>query len=388
MIELVDQLPFVDDLGEPDRGRPVDELEGHLPLRMHLPDHLEHQQLVEVRVQQRPDRGVDPKRVVIDAGCDIRSHHANLRSRSGRRQGRGPSEGGNPAGHERHGGPRRPGAGRSAPRRPVRHLPRRHHPPDRRVRRRQAAGGRRLQGRRAAARPAAASRPTIPATGPTRQAIARSRRSTRSRTATTSSRRAAPAAACSPSTIPSCSRTSRTWRCKAAALRRTRCHELVSFLVDVLGVDKVRGALRRNASPITIPARACASSASRRSRASARQRRGPEPRRARGGRDLLRLRRDSLRSSTANSPTPSSRARARTSKRPAADTVARRRPRLPDEHGGQAAARGSAVKARHVAEVLAGMADGPAIGEPARRRGAMSAVATTPQVQGATPTRR
>ena len=83
MVELIDQLPLVDDLGEAHGGCAIDELKGHLPLRMHLPDHLEHQQLVKIRVEQGPDRGVDRKSMVIDAGCDIRGQYANLRSRSG-----------------------------------------------------------------------------------------------------------------------------------------------------------------------------------------------------------------------------------------------------------------------------------------------------------------
>ena len=79
MIELVDQLALVHDVREPDRGRPVDELKSNLALRMHLPDHLEHQKLVEIGVEQRPHRGIDAKRVIIDAGCDIRGHYASLR---------------------------------------------------------------------------------------------------------------------------------------------------------------------------------------------------------------------------------------------------------------------------------------------------------------------
>ncbi len=81
VIELVDQLLLVDDLGKTDGGRPVDQLKGDLPLPVHLPDHLEHQQLVEIRVQQRPDRRVDPESVIVDAGCDVRCHCATLRSR-------------------------------------------------------------------------------------------------------------------------------------------------------------------------------------------------------------------------------------------------------------------------------------------------------------------
>ena len=52
--------------------------------RMHLPDHLQHQELVEIRVEQRPDRGVDPERVIIDAGCDVRGHCATLGRPTGR----------------------------------------------------------------------------------------------------------------------------------------------------------------------------------------------------------------------------------------------------------------------------------------------------------------
>ena len=83
MIELIDKFLLVDDLGQFDRGGPVEELERHMQPRMHLPDHLEHQEFVEIRVQQRPDRRVDPERVIIDAGCDIRGHCATLRSRMG-----------------------------------------------------------------------------------------------------------------------------------------------------------------------------------------------------------------------------------------------------------------------------------------------------------------
>ena len=81
VIELVDQLALVHDIGEPHRRCSVDELESDPALRMHLPDHLEHQKLVEIRVEQRSHRRIDPKRVIIDAGCDIRGHYASLRTR-------------------------------------------------------------------------------------------------------------------------------------------------------------------------------------------------------------------------------------------------------------------------------------------------------------------
>src|SRR5271166_2808575 len=54
---------------------------------MHLPDHLEHQQLIKVSVEQGPDRRVDPKRMVIDSGRDIRGHLRQLTGPIGGRQG-------------------------------------------------------------------------------------------------------------------------------------------------------------------------------------------------------------------------------------------------------------------------------------------------------------
>jgi len=43
MVELGPQLALVDDLGEPDMARAVDDREGHLPIRVILPNHLQHQ---------------------------------------------------------------------------------------------------------------------------------------------------------------------------------------------------------------------------------------------------------------------------------------------------------------------------------------------------------
>ena len=78
MIELVDQFALLHNIREPDRRGAIDELKGHLELWMHLPDHLEHQELIEVRVEQRANRRIDAKGVIIDAGCDIRGHRASL----------------------------------------------------------------------------------------------------------------------------------------------------------------------------------------------------------------------------------------------------------------------------------------------------------------------
>ena len=56
------------------------------------------------------------------------------------------------------------------------------------------------------------------------------------------------------------------YRGKAEALA-AKTHELVSFLAEVRGMTRGRGALRRHRRPITTAARACGSSASGRSRA-------------------------------------------------------------------------------------------------------------------------
>ena len=56
------------------------------------------------------------------------------------------------------------------------------------------------------------------------------------------------------------------WEARASAFA-AKVHELVSFLVDVRGASAASRRSSKTPSPTTIPARACASSASRRSRA-------------------------------------------------------------------------------------------------------------------------
>src|SRR3984957_603032 len=137
MIELVDQLALVDDIREPDRRRPVDELKSNLALRMQFPDHLEHQELVKIGVEQRSHRRIDAKRVIIDAGCDIRGHYASLGRRRLSDKSAAPSWAKDLSTDEYNGCLPRPEI--SASRRIVRLLPRRHHPAERRIRRSQTA---------------------------------------------------------------------------------------------------------------------------------------------------------------------------------------------------------------------------------------------------------
>ena len=152
-------------------------------------------------------------------------------------------------------------------------------------------------GRGAARRPAAASRPTIPATAHDRARLAAAGDRAPSRATTTSSRRPAPAPACSRRIIPSCSPTTPTGAPRAAALRGQDARAGQRSWSMCCGVEQRRRALRRRASPITIPARACASSASRRSRAGcSRAVEGLKLVEMRDARCLLRLRRHLLRS--------------------------------------------------------------------------------------------
>src|SRR2546422_947473 len=48
MIELGAQLTLVDDLGKAHMARAIDDRESHLLTRVRLPNHLQHQQLIEV----------------------------------------------------------------------------------------------------------------------------------------------------------------------------------------------------------------------------------------------------------------------------------------------------------------------------------------------------
>ena len=142
-----------------------------------------------------------------------------------------------------------------------------------------------------------------------------------------------------------------------------KTHELVSFLVDVLGVEKVAArydgtvayhdscAGLRELGVKAQPRRLLASVE------------GLTPRRARRGGDLLRLRRPVRRQIRRTLRTRSSRARPTTFASRAADTVLAGDLGCLMNMAGKLQREGSPVKARHVAEVLAGMADGPAIGE-------------------------
>ena len=100
-----------------------------------------------------------------------------------------------------------------------------------------------------------------------------------------------------------------------------KTHELISFLVDVMGVDKVAarydGTVAYHDSCSGLRELGVQGAAA----PAARRRRGPDAGRTRGGRGLLRLRRHRSRSNTASSRTRSSREKPTTSRATGADTL-------------------------------------------------------------------
>ena len=76
MVELVAQLLLVDLVGEPDALGAVDQREGRLHVRVEAPDHLQHQQLVEIGVEQAADDRIELPGVVVDPLGDVGDGHA------------------------------------------------------------------------------------------------------------------------------------------------------------------------------------------------------------------------------------------------------------------------------------------------------------------------
>ena len=186
--------------------------------------------------------------------------------------------------------------------------------------------------------------------------------------------------------IPSCSPTIRAMRARAEALA-AKTHELIGFLVDVLRRDRVDGALRGHGHLSRFllgPARARRQgAAARAARAASRA----SSSRAAGSRGLLRLRRHVLRQISRRSPTASSTRRPSDIAATGADTLlAGDLGCLLNMAGKLTRAGQRQVKARHVAEVLAGMTDEP--GRSARRSEADAADRTPLDVQGRTRQRR
>ncbi|MNL35039.1 hypothetical protein D3C87_1570470 [compost metagenome] len=75
MVQLLAQFVFVDLVGEPHGLGAVDQREGRVHIRIELPDHLQHQELVEIRIEQAAHDRVELPGMIVDAPGDIGLGH-------------------------------------------------------------------------------------------------------------------------------------------------------------------------------------------------------------------------------------------------------------------------------------------------------------------------
>ena len=76
MIELRAQFTLVENFGEADMTAAVDDGKCDVLIRIEFPDHLQHQELVEIRIEQAAHDGIEAPAVVIGSRRDIRNGHA------------------------------------------------------------------------------------------------------------------------------------------------------------------------------------------------------------------------------------------------------------------------------------------------------------------------
>ncbi len=81
MVELRTQFALIDLIGKAHRGRAVDEREGCVHLGVKAPNHLQHQKLVEVRIQKAADDGIELPCVIVDAARNISLGHDGLQKK-------------------------------------------------------------------------------------------------------------------------------------------------------------------------------------------------------------------------------------------------------------------------------------------------------------------
>ncbi len=79
MLHLRDEGGRIDLIGEADARGAVDDLAGDMDGGKVLPDELEHEQLVEVGVEQRADDGVELPVVVVRALGEVDIHADHCR---------------------------------------------------------------------------------------------------------------------------------------------------------------------------------------------------------------------------------------------------------------------------------------------------------------------
>ena len=83
MVELGAQLALVDDLGKANVLAAIDDRKGDALIRIKLADHLQHQKLVKIGIEQAAHDRVEPPAMIIGSGCDIGNCHGGTLPRRG-----------------------------------------------------------------------------------------------------------------------------------------------------------------------------------------------------------------------------------------------------------------------------------------------------------------
>ena len=81
VIELGAKLSLVDHLGKTHMPAAIDDRKGDALVRVEFPDHLQHQQLVEIGVEQAAHDRVEPPAVIIGSACNVCDCHIGTLSR-------------------------------------------------------------------------------------------------------------------------------------------------------------------------------------------------------------------------------------------------------------------------------------------------------------------
>ena len=74
MLQLLGNLPGREYVGQMDPRGPIEQREGHPRFRVVLPDKLQHQELVEIRIQQGSDDWIQFPVVVVRALGEVHDH--------------------------------------------------------------------------------------------------------------------------------------------------------------------------------------------------------------------------------------------------------------------------------------------------------------------------
>jgi hypothetical protein len=81
VIELGAQFLLVDDFAKPDVAAAIDHRKGDLLIRVEFPDHLQHQQLVEIGIEQAAHDRIEPPAMIVGSRCNVGNCHRGTLAR-------------------------------------------------------------------------------------------------------------------------------------------------------------------------------------------------------------------------------------------------------------------------------------------------------------------